>query len=406
MRTLAALTLVSVPTRSEETVGSSWPIRSSACRYRGSRATVARGIGRRIEPHVRASPDRSAGVQGRAGRRLVACASRQPLGEGMGVRRLTKVFCIALVVASCSQPTTGTGRNPRPPRRDLGLTTDQEPRTTGAGSSSTAGSGARLRPPTAGAIPAPNRLPLRWVRSDAPNLSAGTPGVVRRCLDPPRRWLGGRRHDIWSQPQTEPNRVERPHGTSWRRAVLKTANGGRLLAVASTGNVLVAAGQTGRGQMAPVCFVRRGGGALRRVTSAVLRVPGGLRLFEAAAGPGGFIVIGTATEPGSDPWVVLRSDGGRAGARPGLENALAASKSAEVSSVTVSDRGILVAGTVQAGGRRRGTIWRKSYGGRWRTEELPGTGTGSRVWPPGPARRLRWAEHSRTERLPPNGLAA
>ena len=40
----------------------------------------------------------------------------------------------------------------------------------------------------------------------------------------------------------------------------------------------------------------------------------------------------------------------------------------------LGDGGILVAGTVQSGGRRRGTIWRKPYGGRWQTEALAGNG--------------------------------
>ena len=296
----------------------------------------------------------------------------------MGVRRLTKVFCIALVVASCSQPTTGSGPETTvTPDETSGATPNQQPGTTGAGSSSTAGSDAPSPTTDSGGEPGAETPPLRWVRSDAPNLSAGTPGGWYADVStlPDGGWVAAGT-TFGRSLRPNPTVWSAPDGTSWRRAVLKTANGGRLLAVASRGNVLVAAGQAGSGADGPgLLFVRRGGGALKRVTSAVLRVPGGLRLFEAAAGPGGFIVIGTATELGSDSWVVLRSDGGRAwGHDRGLENALAASQSAEVSSVTVSDRGILVAGTVQAGGRRRGTIWRKSYGGRWRTEELPGNG--------------------------------
>ncbi len=158
--------------------------------------------------------------------------------------------------------------------------------------------------------------------------------------------------------------------------MLKTPNGGRLFAVASRGNVLVAAGQAGSGaDGAGLLFVRRGGGALKRVTAAVLRVPGGLRLSEAAGGPGGFIVLGTTTDPNSDPWVVLRSRDGRDwGHDRGLERALASAPAAQVSSAALGDGGILVAGTVQAGGRRRGTIWRKPYGGRWQTEALAGNG--------------------------------
>jgi hypothetical protein len=295
----------------------------------------------------------------------------------MSVRRLMMVFCIVLT-AACSQPTTGGPASTALPDETSGSPSTQEPTTPGDGSSSTTGAAGRTTTTEGDGGPvAEPPPPLRWVRSEAPNLTAGTPGGW--YADVATLPNGG-----WVAAGTTFGRSLKPHptvwsasnGSSWRRAELKSPNGGRLLAVASTGNVLVAAGQTGSGaDGAGLLYVRRGDGALRRVKAAVLRVPGGLRLSEVAAGSGGFIVLGTTTDPTSDPWVVLSSRDGRDWVNDrGLERALASAPAAEVSSASVGDGGILVAGTVQAGGRRRGTIWRKPNGGRWRTETFAGNG--------------------------------
>ncbi len=304
----------------------------------------------------------------------------QPLGDGVSVRRLIVVLCVG-VTAACSQPVTG-GSAIQPDENSTQAQTspgDDSSSTTGDRSSSTTdrtGPTSTTEVDAGGGTPGPPPE-LRWVRSQAANLTAGTPGgwYADVATLPSGGWVAvgttfGRSLNpnptVWSA----------PNGTSWRRKMLDSPNGGRLLGVASRGDVLVASGQSGSGVGgAGLLYVRRDGGALKRVTAAILRVPGGLRLSEVAGGPGGFIVLGTATNPTDEPWVVLRSrDGGDWRRDRGLESALAAAPAADVSSVSVGDEGILVAGTVQSGDRRRGTVWRLPNGGSWRTETFAGNG--------------------------------